>query len=59
MKSLLTLAAIFFAITVFPACEKQDYQETKMFHDVPKRTADQEPTAKPEAPKPAEEPKKE
>lgn len=49
MKPLTALLTIIIATALFPACEKQDYKETKMFHDVPKRVGD----------KPAETPKTE
>ena len=50
MKPLLSLALIIFATALFPACEKQDWKETKMFHDVPKRSGDKEKEAAPAEP---------
>ncbi len=40
MKLLLTLTAITTFTMLFPACEKQSYADTKMFHDVPPRAGD-------------------
>ena len=40
MKPLTALLTLIVATALFPACEKQDYKETKMFHDVPKRASD-------------------
>ena len=37
MKKTLILIAIAISSLVFPACERQSYSETKMFHDVPKK----------------------
>lgn len=59
MKKSLILIAIAISSVVFPACERQDWSETKMFHDVPKRKIDEksaatEGAAKPEAAKHAE-----
>lgn len=51
MKPLTTLLTLIVATALFPACEKQDYKETKMFHDVPKRAGDKEAAATTEAPK--------
>ncbi len=60
MKTPLTLTAIAAFTMLFPACEKQDWKETKMFHDVPKRVSEEPAPAKlpepPAAPKPAEKP---
>ena len=52
MKPLTALLTLIVATALFPACEKQDYKETKMFHDVPKRAGDK-------AAEPAETPKTE
>lgn len=39
MKKTLILIAIAISSLVFPACERQSYSDTKMFHDVPKYKA--------------------
>ncbi len=65
MKPLAALLTLVIATALFPACEKQDYKETKMFHDVPKRAGDKaaEPAETPKTeeakPAPAEGAKKE
>lgn len=61
MKPLAALVLLTIATAFFPACEKQDYKETKMFHDVPKRVGDKEPAApaEPVSTAPAEPAKKE
>lgn len=37
MKKILSLLAVTVFTMLFQACEKQNWEETKMFHDVPKR----------------------
>ena len=54
MKPLTALLTLVIATALFPACEKQDYKETKMFHDVPNRVSDKAAeTPKSEEAKPA------
>lgn len=48
MKKTLTLTAVAAFTMLFQACEKQDWKETKMFHDVPKRAGDEPAPAKAE-----------
>jgi hypothetical protein len=43
MKTTLSFIAIATFTMLFQACEKQDWKETKMFHDVPKRAVDAAP----------------
>jgi hypothetical protein len=40
MKKTIILTSIAAFTMLFQACEKQDWKETKMFHDVPKRVSD-------------------
>ncbi|MBP7948680.1 MAG: hypothetical protein KA004_03420 [Verrucomicrobiales bacterium] len=39
MKKLPLFCLIAAVLPLFQACERQDWKETKMFHDVPKREA--------------------
>jgi hypothetical protein len=49
------LLAFAISILIFPACERQDWKETKMFHDVPKRGGHEKAAeGSTEAAKPAE-----
>ena len=54
MKKTLILIAIAISSFVFPACERQSYSETKMFHDVPKKFKSDNATPAHSDAKPAE-----
>jgi hypothetical protein len=54
MKKTLLLTSIATFTMLFQACEKQEWKETKMFHDVPKRVSDEKAPAKATEAHPAE-----
>ena len=53
MKKLILLSSLAMLFPLFTACERQDWNDTKMLHDVPKKGGDKSTESKNEAEKPA------